>query len=117
VIVFGLLTTLFGIPSALSYNVLADVKFFGLNFFDFVDYIASNILLPVGGFFISVFVAYYWGFRKALPELKSGAEKIFENYPWTVTVWKVFIKYFSPVLIFFVFLNSIGVLKILANIF
>ncbi len=117
VLFFGGLTTIFGLPSAFSYNLLAKVSFFGLNFFDFVDFVAANILLPVGGFFIAVFVAYFWGFKKALPELKSGAEKLFEKYYWTISVWKILVKYFAPVLIFLVFLNSIGALKLIADIF
>ncbi len=115
VLVFGGLTTLFGLPSAFSYNLMSKVSFFGLNFFDFVDFLASNILLPLGGFLISVFVAYYWGFKKALPELKKGAESFFEKYSYTISVWKIFVKYLAPVLIFFVFLNSIGLLGLIQN--
>ncbi len=116
VIVFGGLTTLFGLPSAFSYNLMGDFRIFGLNFFDSVDFLAANILLPVGGFFISVFVAYYWGYKKALPALRDGAENLFEKYPWVITGWKILLKYFAPVLIFLVFLNSIGILKLIADI-
>lgn len=110
VIVFGSVTFIIGLPSALSYNVLADFKIFGMNFFDLVDYLASNILLPLGGLLIAVFVAYVWKFDKALIALKEGSEKIFENNPLIITVWQIFIKYFAPVLIFLVLLSSIGVL-------
>ena len=116
VIVFGGLTTLFGLPSAFSYNLMDKFHIFGLNFFDSVDFLAANILLPVGGFFISVFVAYYWGYKKALPALRDGAENLFEKYPWVITGWKILLKYFAPVLIFLVFLNSIGILKLIADI-
>ncbi|MBL1214069.1 MAG: sodium-dependent transporter [Ignavibacteriae bacterium] len=117
VIVFGTVTFLVGVPSALSFNLIADVKLFGLNFFDLADWLASNILLPVGGLFISVFVAWVWGFDKVLVELKRGAESLFDNYPWIITFWKIFIKYFSPVLIFLVFLHSIGVLDLIIDLF
>ncbi len=109
-LVFGSITFVFGIPSALSYNVMADVKFFGLTFFDFIDYVSANILLPVGGFLIAVFVAYYWGIDNAVKNLKTGAENFLEKYSWIVSFWKVFIKYVAPVIIIFIFLNSIGIL-------
>lgn len=110
VIVFGTVTFLIGLPSALSFNVLADFNIFGKNFFDLVDYLASNILLPLGGLLISIFIAYVWKFDKALIALKDGSEKIFNKNPLVITLWQIFIKYFAPVLIFLVLLSSIGVL-------
>lgn len=117
VIAFGFVAFLFGVPSALSYNLLSDVKLFGLNYFDLANFLASNILLPLGGLFISIFIAYVWGFDKALIELKKGAESLFENQFWLIKLWKIFIKYFAPVLIFFVLLHSIGVLELITDLF
>jgi NSS family neurotransmitter:Na+ symporter len=106
-----------GIPSVLSFNVLSDFKIFGLDFFALVDFIASNILLPLGGLFIAVFVAWVWGYEKVIPNLRKGAEKFFDNYPIMSGAWKIFLKYLSPVLIFFVFLYSIGLLEKIFNLF
>ncbi len=113
VIVFGILTFILGIPSALSFNILADVKIFSLTFFDFADFIAANILLPLGGFFIAIFVAKVWGFDKAISELKHGTGKLFNKNPWLLTAWKIFIRYFAPVSIFFVLLHSTGILDMI----
>jgi neurotransmitter:Na+ symporter, NSS family len=110
-IVLGFIIAIIGLPSVLSFNILADFKIFNLNFFDLVDFLASNVLLPFGGLLISVFVAWIWGFDKVLPNLKNGAEKLFIKYPWAITTWKIFLKYLSPVLIFLVFLHSIGLLE------
>lgn len=111
VVVFGLITFLLGVPSALSYNLLAEVQLFGKTFFDLADYLASNILLPMGGLFIAVFVAWVWGFDRALGELKKGARNLFERYPFTITVWQIFLKYLAPVMIFIVFLYSIKLIR------
>jgi len=116
-IVLGIVIAIIGLPSVLAFNILADFKIFGLNFFDLVDFIASNVLLPLGGLMISVFVAWVWGFDRVLPKLKLGAEKLFNDYPWVITVWKIFLKYLAPVLIFLVFLQSIGVLEKIVAIF
>jgi NSS family neurotransmitter:Na+ symporter len=113
VTVFGTVTFLIGIPSALSFNVLADFKILGLNFFDLVDYITSNIMLPLGGLLIAVFIAYVWKFDKALVELKKGSDNLFNKYPWMVTLWQIFVKYFAPVSIFLVLLHSLGFLDFL----
>lgn len=116
-IVLGIIIFLIGLPSALSFNLLSDFKIFNLNFFDLVDYIASNILLPVGGLFLSIFVAWIWGFDRALPNLRNGAEKLFTKYPWVISVWKIFLKFLAPVLVFLVFLHSIGLLDKIIGLF
>jgi NSS family neurotransmitter:Na+ symporter len=110
VIFLTVVTILLGVPSALSYNILSGFTLFNLNFFDIVDFLASNILLPLGGLLISIFVAWIWGFDKALVNLKEGAENMIEKYPWTMSFWKVFLKYFAPILIFLVLLHSTGLL-------
>jgi NSS family neurotransmitter:Na+ symporter len=115
--VFGLFAFLFGVPSALSFNLLADFTIFGKTFFGLLEVISTNIMLPLGGFLISVFIAYIWGFDKAIPELKTGAEKLFDSYPWLITIWKIFIKYFAPVLIFLVLLHSLGLLDLITGFF
>ena len=111
VMIFGLTIFLIGVPSALSFNVMKEIKWFDKTFFDIADFLASNILLPAGGFFIAVFVAWIWGLDKAVIELKKGAVNIFENHGWMVVAWKFFLKYIAPVMIFIVFLYSIGVIK------
>jgi len=110
VIVFGLVTLLLGIPSALSFNVMAEVKLFGKNFFDLADFFSSNILLPLGGFCIAVFVAWVWGFDKAVIHLKEGSAGLLDRNPWLADLWWVFLKFISPVLIFIVFLYSLGLI-------
>ncbi|MCW8961980.1 MAG: sodium-dependent transporter, partial [Ignavibacteriaceae bacterium] len=106
-----------GVPSALSFNLLNDIKIFGFDFFELADFIASNILLPLGGLFIAVFVAWIWGYDKVIPNLRKGAENFFDNYPLLSSLWKIFLKYLSPVLIFLVFLYSIGLLEKIFNVF
>ncbi|MFQ6605808.1 MAG: sodium-dependent transporter [Fidelibacterota bacterium] len=110
VIVFGFITYLIGVPSALSFNLLQDFTLFGKTFFDVVDFLASNILLPVGGFFIALFVGWSWGLDQAVKELKQGAATMLEQNGWMLGAWNIFLRYVSPVLIFIVLLNSIGVI-------
>ncbi|HGD4270208.1 TPA: sodium-dependent transporter [Streptococcus pneumoniae] len=63
-VILGILTFVFGIPSALSYGVMADVHIFGKTFFDAMDFLVSNLLMPFGALCLSLFTGYI--FKKAL---------------------------------------------------
>ncbi|VLN05535.1 sodium-dependent transporter [Streptococcus pneumoniae] len=63
-VILGILTFVFGIPSDLSYGVMADVHIFGKIFFDAMDFLASNLLMPFGALYLSLFTGYI--FKKAL---------------------------------------------------
>lgn len=63
-VILGILTFVFGIPSALSYGVMADVHIFGKIFFDAMDFLASNLLMPFGALYLSLFTGSI--FKKAL---------------------------------------------------
>ncbi|MCF7808518.1 MAG: sodium-dependent transporter [Candidatus Marinimicrobia bacterium] len=108
VIIFGGITYLLGIPSALSFNVMSGVTFFDLNFFDLIDFIASNILLPFGGLMIAVFAGWVWSRTEMMAAAKEGAERLFETYPWFEGIWLMFLKFIAPVLIALVLLNKLG---------
>ncbi|VQF78292.1 sodium-dependent transporter [Streptococcus pneumoniae] len=63
-VILGILTFVFSIPSALSYGVMADVHIFGKTFFDAMDFLVSNLLMPFGALYLSLFTGYI--FKKAL---------------------------------------------------
>ncbi len=92
VMIVGGVIFLLGIPSALSFGVMSEYKLFGMNFFDIVDHIASNYLLPLGGMLICIFVAWIWGPKPALEEIHMGEHK----FPFAGG-WVFLIKYISPV--------------------
>ncbi|MBT3253803.1 MAG: sodium-dependent transporter [Candidatus Marinimicrobia bacterium] len=108
VLIFGGSIFLLGIPSALSFNLMSDVTLFGKTFFDIVDFIASNILLPFGGLMIAIFVGWVWTRTSVMIAVKEGAEQLFETYPWFEGVWFVFLRFVAPVLITLVLLSSLG---------
>ncbi len=106
-IIFGVLVFSLGVPSALSFGPMSEFKIFGLTFFNSVDFLAANILLPLGGIFIALFVGWFWGIKNALPHLKEGAEK-FPNY--CSIIWSFLIRFVAPVLILLVFLSCLGII-------
>ncbi|PIE86034.1 MAG: sodium-dependent transporter [Bacteroidia bacterium] len=114
VVLCSVITFFLAIPSALSYTPIFNDKLIGdKNFFDIIDFVSSNIFLPLGGLLTAIFVAWFWGFDKALLEMKKGAEDIFENHFYLIKLWKIFLRYFAPVLILVVLLHSMGILSLL----
>ncbi len=70
---------------------------FDTSLIDNIDFIFSVIGLPLGGFIICIFLAYFWKTENAKIELSHGFENIDKNLFWPI--WKIFIKYVCPILI------------------
>ena len=68
----GLLIWVIGFGSVLSFNVLADFKFLAGTIFDNVDYLTSNILLPLGGLLIVIFAGWVMSRNSTSEELHSS---------------------------------------------
>lgn len=66
------------ILSSLSFGVLSDWHIFGKNFFDLLDFLSSNIMLPFGGMLISVYVGWFMERRLLYRQFATGAG---ENAP------------------------------------
>jgi NSS family neurotransmitter:Na+ symporter len=103
-VLVGGLAWVLGIGSALSFNLWSgpEYQIFGKTLFDLKDFLASNIMLPLGGLLIALFVGYGAARHMALDELSMSRRALFE-------VWWFVIRFVSPVGIALVFLNSIGV--------
>ncbi len=97
---------IFGVPSALAGSgvLFGDwVNMFGKNFFDLMDFLASNWLLPLGGFFIALYVGWFLEPQVRKTEFVTGSSwgKLF-------TTWLLLIKYIAPVAVVVVFLQNVG---------
>lgn len=103
--IIGLAIFAFGIPSALSYGVLGDIKLFGKTFFDLMDYTVSNILMPLGSLLIAIFVPLKMKKTALYEELQKGSnlkKGLFET-------WFFLLRYVAPLLIIAVMLDVLGV--------
>ena len=60
---------------SLSFGPLADVKVFGMGFFDLFDTVASNVLLTVGGLLVVLFVGWKMPKADVYDELTNGGTK------------------------------------------
>ncbi|MUP36345.1 sodium-dependent transporter [Labilibaculum euxinus] len=93
-----------GVFCSLSMGILKEYTMFGLNFFDLLDWISANILLPLGGLFISLFVGWYLGRKKIEEEFVKGARIV----NWLVMVFIFLVKFIAPGAIAIVFLHGLG---------
>lgn len=102
----------FGVPRTLAACMFGTVCFlmgvgcaYSGGYFDFLDHLSSNYLLPMGALFISLFAG--WKLSRKI------AEQEFEHawYAKGFAVWRGCVRVVAPVLVALVFLNSIGVFK------
>ena len=104
----SILLALIGSTAALSNSVLADATILGKTFFDLYDFISSNLLLPMGGLFITIFVGWVWGFGK-VQETLSNKGKL-SNEAINKAIFFV-IRFITPVLLFVVLLGGLNLIK------
>lgn len=89
--------------------LLSGVKPFGMTFFDLFDFLSSNILLPVGGLLIALFVGWVVKRDSLMRELSNDGTLRIRGL---ITVFRFVIMFVTPVLLIIVFLNSLGIIKI-----
>jgi NSS family neurotransmitter:Na+ symporter len=100
----GLLAVV-GAPAALSNSTTADFKLFGKTMFDLYDFASSNLMLPLGGIFISLFVGWVWSQREVAAAITNDG-KLANG--WLVPVFMVVVKFITPLLVTGVLLNGLG---------
>jgi NSS family neurotransmitter:Na+ symporter len=101
----GLVVWLLGIGSVFSFNIWSgeEHQIFGKTFFDLLDYLTANIMLPLGGLLIAIFAGWQVKRASCVDELAIGQESAFN-------LWYTVIRYISPVAVVLVFLKAIGVI-------
>jgi NSS family neurotransmitter:Na+ symporter len=86
-----------GIGSALSFNIWSDFYLIGdKNFLDSMDFIANQILLPLGGMLIAIFVG--WFMKESLIKDELGSINKF-----LYLLWRFFVKFIAPVCVGYIF--------------
>jgi NSS family neurotransmitter:Na+ symporter len=89
-----------GLGSVFSFNIWADYKVAGFNFFDFLDFLTANIMLPISGLLITLFVGYV--LRKDVINVEMEGMS-----PQLLALWQMTIKYIAPSAIAVVFIMGV----------
>ncbi len=95
-IVLGLLVWSLGMGTVFSFNIWSDWTLFGMTFFDTLDFLTANIMLPLGGVAIAVFVGF-------LMAKETVAEEIGMRSAVLAAAWKFVLRYVSPAAVMIIF--------------
>jgi NSS family neurotransmitter:Na+ symporter len=93
-----------GLGTVLSFNYWAEYKLFGRTFFDTLDFLTANIMLPLGGLLIAIFVGWFASSDMVKKEANIENETLFN-------VWRFVLRYISPAAVSVIFLNGLGAFK------
>ncbi|MCD6201376.1 MAG: sodium-dependent transporter [Bacteroidales bacterium] len=103
-ILAALTVGMLGIMAAGSWGWFSGVQVMKQNFFGIFDFTTANILLPVGGFFIVIFVGWFMGTHNVKDELSNGGDIRIAYLP----VFIFLVRYVAPLAIALVFMNGLG---------
>lgn len=92
-LLFGSLAWLIGIGTVLSFNAWSGVaplgfmpRFAGVDFFNLIIYFTDNLLMPLGGILIALFVGWRLRADVIAEELSFGSPLLFQAWLWTLRV-------------------------------
>ncbi len=97
----GVFCWLLGLGTVFSFNIWADVKpLFGLNFFEIVDQLSQNIMLPLGGLLIALFAVWVLPQNIVREQLQVRSDRI-------MLVWRVIGGVIAPLGVAAVFIYTL----------
>jgi NSS family neurotransmitter:Na+ symporter len=99
--IVGTIVWALGFATIFSFNVLSDVRFWRGSIFANIDFFASNILLPLGGLFITLFAGWVICRNASADELDVGTGVRYR-------AWRFLTRYVAPVGVVLIFLHAVG---------
>jgi NSS family neurotransmitter:Na+ symporter len=99
-LLLGVIIWLMGIASLLSFNLWADFTLFGMNIFDFLDFLTANIMLPLGGLLIALFAGWVLTPRMTCDELALDSSVVYR-------IWLISIRFIAPVAVAVIFVVNL----------
>lgn len=92
--------------AALSLSVWSGYRLFDMRIFDVFDKVTANLLLPLGGFFTTIYVGWKMDRKLFLDQLTNQG-----TLKSTLVSTIIFLlKYVCPIMMMIIFLDSIGVM-------
>lgn len=90
-----------GLGTVVSFNVGSDWTLYGRNFFEWMDYLTSNVMLPIGGILIAIYAG--WMVKRSVLEEQSdlGNGLLFKSWLWLL-------RLLVPTAVFLILLHGFG---------
>ncbi|MDE0349754.1 MAG: sodium-dependent transporter [Gammaproteobacteria bacterium] len=88
---------LVSLPAVLAHNLWAEGELLGINLMTVYDYLPYDVLLPLGGLLIAVFVGWRVGAETARTELALAS-------PWMFLAWRRLLRYVAAPAVLVIFL-------------
>ncbi|HPE35401.1 MAG TPA: sodium-dependent transporter [Bacteroidales bacterium] len=96
-----------GVTCTLSQGPLKGFRIFKDTLFDDLDYLSANVMLPIGGLMIVIFVGWFMGSRNVKSEISNeGVLKV-----WLYPLLMFILKFLAPIAIALVSLSGLGLLS------
>lgn len=92
------LISLIAIPADLSFGILGNIKIFDKTIFDFLDYLTSNIMLPLNTLFLCLISGWY---------LKINVANIIQNRILAI-LFNIGLKYIVPIALLCLIIIGLG---------
>lgn len=103
----GVTAWFLGLLTVFSFNIWSDVHplsmfdaFSDKTFFDLIDYLTSNILLPLGGLLIAIFAVWFMSHEASREELALDNERAY-------ALWRFLARYVTPIGVVIIFLKAV----------
>lgn len=94
----GLVCWFIGLGTVFSFNVWSGRTWFGKNFFELVDFLTADLMLPIGGILVAVFAG--WIMRREVSESELDMGKHYDR-------WLILVKYVAPISVALIFLRGL----------
>jgi NSS family neurotransmitter:Na+ symporter len=96
--------TLLGVFASLSLGAWDGISLFGMNLFDFLDYVSAKVLMPMGSMLLAIFVGWFVDKRVLAQELSNNHTLSVGYIGWL----RFTLRYVAPILIGLIFLYGLG---------
>lgn len=113
-LIVGAIAFGFGVPSALSGDGFFLTWFkshLSLSYFELMDHLASNWMLPIGGLATAIFAGWFFAEERRDREFLVSTPSVF-RLPWLYLV-----RFLAPIAVFIVLLNATGLLTKIQRLF
>lgn len=96
----GFIAWIIGLGSVFSFNIWAEEKIAGFNFFELIDFITANIMLPLSGLLVAILIGWKIQSKMVEDQLLSDSRRLFFTWQWAI-------KFISPLAVIIVLIMGI----------